>query len=77
MVAVLVVVTYPDQAAVTPYLVIPVLIGALDRGRQGLLRVTVVEFGLLLVLSAAVIQHWDRELAAAGSRGWSPRSASA
>ena len=35
MVAVLVVLTYPDQATVTPYLVIPVLIGALDRGRAG------------------------------------------
>jgi len=66
VVAVLVVLTYPDQAAVTPYLVIPVLIGALDLGRKGLLRVTAVEFGLLLVLSALVIQHWDRQFAASG-----------
>ena len=66
VVAVLVVVTYPDQATVTPYLVIPVLIGALDRGRQGLVRVLVVEFGLLSVLIAVVVQHWDRALVASG-----------
>jgi signal transduction histidine kinase len=66
VVAVLVVLTYPDQATVTPYLVIPVLIGALDRGRAGLLRVTTVEFGLLIVLSAAAIQEWHREFVASG-----------
>lgn len=56
--------TYPDQATVTPYLVIPALIGALDLGVRGLLRVTVTEFGILLVLSVALVQDWDRELAA-------------
>jgi signal transduction histidine kinase len=63
-VAVLASVTYPDQATVTPYLVIPALIGALDLGVRGLLRVTVTEFGILLVLSLAIVQGWDRELAA-------------
>ncbi len=66
VVASLVIFTYPDQANVTPYLVIPSLIGALDRGARGLLRVTVVEFGILLVLWAIVVQQWDREVAAGG-----------
>lgn len=63
-VAALAVFTVPDHAAVAPYLVIPVLIGALDRGWHGLLRVTVVELGTLLVLWVLVLQRWDRELAA-------------
>jgi signal transduction histidine kinase len=58
--------TYPDQANVIPYLVIPMLIGALDRGVRGLLTVAVTEFGLLLVLWALVVQEWDRQLAASG-----------
>jgi signal transduction histidine kinase len=66
VVASLVVLTYPDQANVTPYLVIPSLIGALDRGVKGLLRVTAVEFGLLLVLWGLMVQQWDREVAASG-----------
>jgi signal transduction histidine kinase len=65
-VAVLVVVTEPYQANVTPYLVIPALIGALDRGARGLLRVVAVEFGLLIVLWAGVVQGWDREMASSG-----------
>lgn len=64
VVAVLAALTYPDQATVTPYLVIPALIGALDLGVRGLLRVTVSEFTILIVLSAVVVQGWDRELAA-------------
>ncbi len=63
-VAVLAALTYPDQATVTPYLVIPALIGALDLGVRGLLRVTITEFGILLVISVAVVQGWDRELVA-------------
>ena len=35
VVATLAILTYPDQASVTPYLVIPALIAALDRGGQG------------------------------------------
>ena len=66
VVATLIVVTYPDQANVTPYLVIPALIGAMDRGPKGLIRVTVAEFGLLSVLWAVVEQRWDREMAASG-----------
>jgi signal transduction histidine kinase len=59
-------VTFPYQANVTPYLVIPALIGALDRGSRGLLRVVLVEFGLLLVLWIAVEQRWDRAMASSG-----------
>jgi signal transduction histidine kinase len=66
VVATLAVLTYPDQANVTPYLAIPALIGALDRGVRGLLGVIAAEFGLLLVLWGVVIQHWDRELASGG-----------
>ncbi len=62
--AVLVVLTFPDQATVTPYLVIPALIGAADRGRAGLLRVIATESGLLLVAWVLVEQRWDREFAA-------------
>jgi signal transduction histidine kinase len=64
VVAVLVVLVFPDQATVTPYLVIPVLIGAIDRGRSGLLRVMATEAGLLLVLWAVIEQRWSREFAA-------------
>ena len=77
-VAVLAVLTFPDQATVTPYLVIPALIGAADRGRAGLLRVIATECGLLLLA-------WVRGRAALGpgvrrqlrSPGSPPRSASA
>jgi signal transduction histidine kinase len=64
VVAALAVLTFPDQASVVPYLVIPVLIGALDRGWQGLLRVALVELVFLMVLWALVLQGWNRELAA-------------
>ncbi|MET0997261.1 MAG: histidine kinase [Marmoricola sp.] len=63
-VAVVAAFTYPDHATVIPYLVIPALIAALDRGVQGLLRVVALEFGLLAVLSAWELEGWDRELAA-------------
>ncbi len=65
-VATLTVLTFPDQANVIPYLVIPALIGALDRGIRGLFSVVVAEFGLLLVLWVLVIQEWDRDLASSG-----------
>lgn len=68
-VATLVVLTSPDQAAVTPYLVIPALIGGLARGTTGLLRVLVAEFGLLLVLWTVGAQRLDR-VAAAGAFTW-------
>lgn len=66
VVAVLAALTYPDQAAVTPYLAIPALIGALDLGVRGLLRVAVTEFGILWVLSVVLARGWDREMAAGG-----------
>jgi signal transduction histidine kinase len=66
VVAALAVLARPDQATVTPYLVIPVLIGAVDRGRAGMVRVIVTEFLVLAGLSAAVIQEWDRQFAVSG-----------
>ncbi len=66
VIATLAILTYPDQASVTPYLVIPALIAALDRGVTGLLRVAAVELGLMLALSVVVLRHWDREMAASG-----------
>ncbi len=66
VVAVLAALTYPDQAAITPYLAIPALIGALDLGVRGLLRVAVTEFSILLALSLIVARGWDREVAATG-----------
>ena len=63
-VAALTVLTFPDQASVAPYLVIPLLIAALDRGWNGLLRVALVELVFLMVLWALVLQGWNRELAA-------------
>lgn len=65
-VATLAVVTYPNDANVTPYLVIPALIGAMDQGARGFLRVVTVEFGSLAVLWVLVIGHWDRALASSG-----------
>lgn len=65
-VATLAVLAQPDQANVTPYLAIPALIGALDLGARGLLRVVAAEFGLLLVLWLAVVQRWDRDMASSG-----------
>jgi signal transduction histidine kinase len=65
-VAVLAVLTSPHQATVTPYLVTPVLIAALDSGRHGLLRTVLLEYGVLLVAWLGVEQRWDRPMAASG-----------
>lgn len=65
-VAVLAVVLFPDQATVTPYLVIPALIAALDSGRRGLLRVVLLEYGVLLLVWLGVEQRWDRQMATSG-----------
>ncbi len=66
VVALLAVLARPDQATVTPYLVIPALIAAIDRGRAGLARVVATEFVVLLVGGAIVIQEWDRLFVASG-----------
>ena len=66
VVAVLAVLTHPDEATVTPYLVIPALIGSMDLGRAGLARVIGVEFGVLVVAWAALEQHWERAFVASG-----------
>ena len=66
VIAALAVLARPDQATVTPYLVIPVLIGAVDLGRAGMLRVIGAEFVVLVATSAIVIQGWDRQFAASG-----------
>lgn len=62
--AVLLVVAYPDQASVTPYLVIPALIAAMDRGRRGLLDVVSTEVALLTVAWLVLEHRWDRVFAA-------------
>ena len=64
VVAVLAVLARPDQASVTPYLVIPALIAAVDRGRSGLVRVLVTELVVLAGTSAIVVREWDRQFAA-------------
>jgi signal transduction histidine kinase len=61
--ALLAVLTSPEQATVTPYLVIPVLIAAVDRGRPALVRVLATEFLVLVGGFVLVIQGWDREFA--------------
>ncbi len=66
VIAALVALTYPDQATVIPYLVIPALIGALDRGFAGVLRVIGAESVSLLVLWPLVVHQWDRQMAAGG-----------
>ena len=63
VVALVVVLTDPYQATVTPYLVIPALIAGLDRGRVGLVRVLVSEFGVLVVGWAIWVTEWDRAMA--------------
>lgn len=65
-VAALAVLLHPDEATVTPYLVIPALIGGMDRGRAGVLRVVVAEFGVLVLAWAVTQQAWDREFATDG-----------
>ena len=76
VVAVLAVLTYPDQATVTPYLVIPALIGAArPRARPGVVRVIVVEFGVLLAaLGPGRAAAWTGSSPPAGSPGWPPPS---
>jgi signal transduction histidine kinase len=66
VVALLAVLVQPDHATVTPYLVIPALIAAVDRGRAGLTRVLATELVVLLGGGALVIREWDRQFAASG-----------
>ena len=56
VVAALTVLTFPDQASVAPYLVIPVLIGALDRGWRACCAWPWSKLVLLLVLWALVLR---------------------
>jgi len=65
-VALLVVLVHPGQTTVTPYLVTPVLIAALDAGRRGLLRAVGTELVVLVVGWLVVEQRWDRTMAASG-----------
>jgi signal transduction histidine kinase len=65
-VAALTVVLFPQQDTVAPYLVIPVLIGAVDAGRRGLGQVLVAELCVMVALWALLIGSWDRAFAAAG-----------
>lgn len=63
LVAALAVLSFPEQATITPYLVIPVLIGALSSGRRGLLQVLAVEVGVLVGVWLLWQHHWDRTMA--------------
>ena len=65
-VALVAVLSHPYESTVTPYLVIPALIGALDHGRRGLLQVTVLEFGTLAIAWAVLEKHLDRDMASSG-----------
>lgn len=65
LVAALTVVLFPEQDTVAPYLVIPVLIGAVDAGRRGLGQVLLAEFATMVGLWLVLIGSWERELAAA------------
>ena len=62
-VAVVAVVAHPHADTVTPYLVIPALIAALDAGRSALVRVVVVEFTTLAVAWVVLEHRWDRVMA--------------
>lgn len=55
----------PDtHTSVVPYLVVPVLIGALDHGLRGMLRVLLAEVGALGLAWWMVRDLWDRDAAA-------------
>lgn len=58
--------TFPDEVAVTPYLVIPALIGALDSGHRGLLRVVATELGVFVVAWTLLQHSFDRQIVATG-----------
>ena len=55
--------THPHEATVTPYVVIPALIAALDHGRRGLAWVVGLELTTLVVSWAVVERDWDRAMA--------------
>ena len=62
-VAVVAVAVHPLADTVTPYLVIPALIAALDAGRRGLVQVVAAEFGTLVVVWVVLEHRWDRLVA--------------
>jgi signal transduction histidine kinase len=64
VVAVAVVVAYPESSTVAPYLVVPVLAAALDRGRRGVVLVLACELALLTCAWAGLEQRWSRAFAA-------------
>ena len=51
--------SYPQHATVTPYLVVPVLVAALDSGRTGLRRALVVEVSVVVLVQVVVVRDWD------------------
>lgn len=62
-VAAVAVAVHPHADTVTPYLVIPALIGALDVGRRGLVQVVAAEFGTVVVAWAVLEHRWDHMMA--------------
>lgn len=77
-VALVVVLSHPQTATVAPYLVVPALGAALDRGRRGLLLTLGCELVVLAGLWALLEQRWSRLfavesvvwLAAGAGIGW-------
>ncbi|WP_445255887.1 sensor histidine kinase [Nocardioides aurantiacus] len=63
VVAVTAAVGFPAHTTVTPYLVVPVLVAALDSGRAGLVRVLVLELAAMVLVRLVVVQRWDVDFA--------------
>ncbi len=54
---------FPDHTTVTPYLVVPVLVAALDGGRHGVVRVVVLELAVLVLVRLGLVRDWDTDFA--------------
>lgn len=59
VVAVTAALSAPQHATVTPYLVVPVLVAALDSGRTGLRRTLAVEAAVVSLVQVVVVRDWD------------------
>jgi signal transduction histidine kinase len=64
VVGVLAAVTWPDSGAVTPYLIVPALIGGLSAGAYGVLRVLLVEATVTSIAWASIVGTAERDVLA-------------
>lgn len=64
--AVAVVLTHPGQAAITPYLAIPMLIGGLSSGWRGVLRAGITQLVVLTGLWIPIVGDFSRAQSASG-----------